>query len=338
MSDLEKLRRPEARKLGRRVSSSEDFILLMVLVGIMAGLAVLTKGVSVSRANITSILLRSSTTGIAAIGQFFVVLSAGIDLSVGGVGALCMVLGGLLITGPEAGVPGLLADLTLPLATGIVISLLLGAGVGAANGSLVTRVRMPPLIVTLAMWIIARGGATAISHGARVNIMPHALVAFGQGNIAGVPLPFVVFIVVAVLAYLVLYHTAFGKSVYSTGGNPATSWLSGVKVDKITLLVYIISGFLAGLAGVLIMARSNVAAAISVGSLELDTVAAVVIGGTSLLGGRGSLIGVVLGVMILGVVSNGMNVMALGPAAQEIVRGVIIFVAVAIDQIRRRNA
>ena len=265
-------------------------------------------------------------------------LSAGIDLSVGGVGALCMVLGGLLITGPEAGVPGLLADLTLPLATGIVISLLLGAGVGAANGSLVTRVRMPPLIVTLAMWIIARGGATAISHGARVNIMPHALVAFGQGNIAGVPLPFVVFIVVAVLAYLVLYHTAFGKSVYSTGGNPATSWLSGVKVDKITLLVYIISGFLAGLAGVLIMARSNVAAAISVGSLELDTVAAVVIGGTSLLGGRGSLIGVVLGVMILGFVSNGMNVMALGPAAQEIVRGVIIFVAVAIDQIRRRNA
>jgi ribose/xylose/arabinose/galactoside ABC-type transport system permease subunit len=338
MFDLERLRRLEARKVGQRISGSEGFILLMVLIGMAGGLAVVTKGVSVSRTNVASILLRSSTTGIAAVGQFFVVLTAGIDLSVGGVGALCMVLGGLLITGPEAGVPGSFSDVTLPLAAGIGIALLLGTGIGTINGSLVSRVRMPPLIVTLAMWIIARGAATSISHGARVNFMPQALIDFGQGNIAGVPLPFVVFIIVAVLAYLVLYHTTFGKSVYAVGGNPATSWLSGVKVGKITLVVYIISGFLAALAGVLIMARSNVAAAISVGSLELDTVAAVVIGGTSLFGGRGSLIGVVLGVMILGVVSNGMNVMELGPAAQEIVRGVIIFVAVVIDQVRRRNA
>jgi ribose/xylose/arabinose/galactoside ABC-type transport system permease subunit len=241
MFDLERLRRLEARKVGQRISGSEGFILLMVLIGMAGGLAVVTKGVSVSRTNVASILLRSSTTGIAAVGQFFVVLTAGIDLSVGGVGALCMVLGGLLITGPEAGVPGSFSDVTLPLAAGIGIALLLGTGIGTINGSLVSRVRMPPLIVTLAMWIIARGAATSISHGARVNFMPQALIDFGQGNIAGVPLPFVVFIIVAVLAYLVLYHTTFGKSVYAVGGNPATSWLSGVKVGKITLVVYIIS-------------------------------------------------------------------------------------------------
>ena len=326
------------KSVAQRIFRDENSILLFILIGIIAVLAGMTKGVSVTRDNISSIMLRSSTIGIASIGQLFVVLTAGIDISIGGVAAISMCLGGMLITGPEAGVPGALSQVTIPVGAGVLVLLLLGMSMGTASGLLVSRLRMPPLIVTLAMWIITRGGATAITHGARVNNIPVTLLSIGQGKIVGMPIPFVFFIVVAVVAYLVLNHTTFGKSVYATGGNPATTWLSGIKTSRIKLIVYIISGFLAALSGALIMSRSNVAAAIAVGSLELDTVAAVCIGGVSLFGGRGSIFGAVLGVLILGVISNGMNVMALGPAAQDTVRGIIIFTAVAIDQIRKRRA
>ena len=321
----------------KRIFKTENSVLLFILIGIIAALAGMTRGVSVTRDNVSSIMLRSSTIGIASIGQLFVVLTSGIDISVGGIAAVSMCLGGMLITGPEAGVPGALNQVTIPVGAGVLVLLIFGMGIGATNGLLVSRLLMPPLIVTLAMWIITRGGATAITHGALVNNIPESLLAIGQGKIIGIPIPFIIFILVAGVAYFILNHTSFGKSVYATGGNPVTSWLSGIRTSRIKLSVYIISGLLAALSGALIMARSNVAAAIAVGSLELDTVAAVCIGGVSLFGGRGSLFGVVLGVLILSIISNGMNVMALGPASQETVRGIIIFTAVAIDQIRKRE-
>jgi ribose/xylose/arabinose/galactoside ABC-type transport system permease subunit len=314
-------RNPRVKRGARFLYGNENSVLVFVLIGIVAVLAGVTRGVSVTRENVSSIMLRSSTIGIASVGQLFVVLTAGIDISVGGLAAFSMCLGGLLMTGPEAGVTGILSEVTIPWGAGILVALLIGMGIGAANGTLVSRLRMPPLIVTLAMWIITRGGATAITRGARVYHIPETLVSIGQGKIAGVPLPFVFFITIAVITYLVLNHTTFGKSVYAVGGNPASAWLSGIATNRIRFQVYIISGFLAALTGALIMARSNVAAAISVGSLELDTIAAVAIGGVSLFGGEGGTLGVVLGVLILGVISNGMNVMRLGAAAQDTVRG-----------------
>lgn len=335
---IEKKRNLRVKRIARLLSGKENSILVFVLIGIVAILAGVTRGASVTRQNASSIMLRSSTIGIASVGQLFVVLTAGIDISVGGIAALSMCLGGMLMTGPEAGVTGILSEVTIPWGAGILVLLLIGMGIGAANGTLVSRVRMPPLIVTLAMWIITRGGATAITRGARVYHIPETLVSIGQGKIAGVPLPFVFFIMVAVITYLVLNYTTFGKSVYAVGGNPATAWLSGIATNGVRFQVYILSGFLAALSGALIMARSNVAAAIAAGSLELDTVAAVSIGGVSLFGGKGSILGVVLGVLILGVISNGMNVMQLGAAAQDTVKGVIIFAAVAVNQIRNRRA
>ena len=324
------------REVAQRFFRHENAALFTILIVIIAAIAGITRGVSVTRSNISHILLRSSTTGVASIGQLFVLLSAGIDISVGGLAAMTMCLGGALVTGPESGIPGALSQITIPLGVGLLIMFLLGLGIGTVNGSLVSRIRMPPLIVTIAMWQIARGAANGISHGARIRHLPTALALLGQQRIGDVPVPFIIFMVVAVVAYFVLYHTTFGKSVYAVGGNEIGAWLSGIKTSAIKLRVYIISSLLATLAGLLIMSRAMIAAPASVGSLELDTIAAVCIGGVSLFGGRGTLIGVVIGVMILSVISNGMNVIGLGQAFQDVVRGVIIFAAVAIDVVRRR--
>jgi ribose/xylose/arabinose/galactoside ABC-type transport system permease subunit len=196
---------------------------------------------------------------------------------------------------------------------------------------------MPALIVTLAMWEITKGVAFQVSGGYSITQMPEALVWFGSGTIAGVPVPVIAFIAVAVIAYFILSHTPFGRSVYAVGGNPVSAWLSGINVKRIIFSVYVIAGFLAGMAGVIMTARVMSASMRTLQGLELNTIAAVCIGGVSLMGGIGSIIGVVIGILIIGVINNGMSVLGAGPAVQGIVKGVIIFTAVAIDYVRHRG-
>ncbi len=321
------------KDIAKRVFRHENAVLGIVLIVLIAAMAVVSKGLTVTRANMVNVLLQSSIRGIASLGQAFVMLTAGIDLSVGGVALFTAILGGSMTT-----LSSWLNTVGHPVSPYIVLPLMLlvGAGWGALNGSLVSRIGMPSLIVTLGIWQILRALAFHICGGQDMTNHPDTLAFFGIGRVAGVPVPTIIFIVVAVVVYFVLSYTKFGRAVYAVGGNPLSAWLSGIKVKNIQFMVFTISGLLAGLSGFLITARTRSATMQTLAGLELNSIATVAIGGVSLFGGRGNLIGVVIGVLILGVIDNAMSVMGVDPSIQGIVTGVIIIAAVAADLIRRR--
>lgn len=332
--EITAIKRPSrAKEIAKRVFRHENAVLGIVLGGIIGGMAVVTRGRSASVTNMMNVLLQSSMRGVASIGQAFVILSAGIDLSVEGVGLMCAILGTALMTeAPYLSIVGQPISLYIAIPT----MLLVGAGWGVANGSLASRAGIPALIATLGMWEITKGLGFHLSQGRAVVQQPDALAFFGSGRVVGVPVPVIVFVAVAVIAYFVLNHTTYGRSIYAIGGNPLSAWLSGINVRNMQFSVYVISGFLAGLAGVIAAARTMSASMRTLEGLVLDTIASVVIGGVSLMGGRGNLIGVVIGVIIIGVINNGMSILGAPPAVMGIVKGVIIITAVVIDYVRRR--
>jgi len=322
-----------ARKIAMRVFRHESAILGIVLGVLIAGMGGVTKGLTITPANMMNIVVQSSMRGVASIGQAFVILSAGIDISIGGVGLMSAILGASLMTGNlELNIVG------HPISTYVAIPIMLLVGVawGAINGLLVSRFGIPALIVTLGMWQISTGAAFQICGGRAIMEQPSGVTFFGQGIIAGIPVPIVIFVVMAVVAYLVLEYTVFGRSVYATGGNPLSAWLSGISVRNIQLIVFAVSGLFAGLAGLISVGRVTSASMQTLSTLMLDTIAAVCVGGVSLAGGRGNIIGVVIGVLIIGVIDNGMSVLGAAPAVQGIVKGLIIIAAVGVDYVRRR--
>jgi ribose/xylose/arabinose/galactoside ABC-type transport system permease subunit len=336
MTEVLEKRKPlsdTARDIAKRFFRHENAVLIAFLTALIAGIAVLTKGLTITRVNIMNVLLQSSIRGVASVGQAFVILTAGIDVSVGGVGLMCSILGASLMTKTaELNVIGH----PLPTYAAIPIVLLVGTSWGILNGSLVSRVGVPPLIVTLGMWQVATGVGFRITEGISVSELPESLAFLGSGSISGVPVPVIVFVAVAVVGYFVLEHTTFGRTVYGVGGNPTSAWLSGINVKRTQFVAYIVSGFLAGLAAVVFTGRVMSASMQTLEGLELDTIAAVCVGGVSLMGGRGNLIGAIIGVMIIGIINNAMSVLGAGPAMQSIAKGVIIYTAVAVDFIRRR--
>lgn len=323
-----------ARRIARHIFRHENAALGIILVCLIAGVAFMTKGLSITRGNVNNVLLHSATRGIAAIGQAFVILTGGIDLSIGGIALMSVVLGGGLMT-QQTG--SYMSGYALPIYLGIPIMLLVATATGALNGFSVTRIGMSPLIVTLAVWQITEGIAYRVTEGYTILYLPDNLSFIGQGSVAGLPNPVIVFIISAVIAYLVLNYTSFGRSVYAAGGSPAAAWLSGLNVNGIISWTYVIAGFMGGLSAVITISRIMSASMASISGLELDSIAAVCIGGVSLSGGRGNLIGVVLGVMILGVINNAMTAIGLSPAFQNLVKGGVIFAAVAVDTMRRKR-
>jgi len=328
----EKQKPSHAREIARRILRHENAALGIVLVAIIAAMGVITNGITTSRANMSNVLLQGSIRGVASVGQAFVILTAGIDISIAGVGLMSSIVGASLLTQGSYNIVGYPVSMFIALP----LMLLVGAGWGAINGVSVSRIGLPALIVTLAMWQISKGAAFQVCKGYTIAEQPDSLAFIGSGTIAGVPVAAIIFLVVAVIAYFVLEHTTFGRSVYAVGGNPVSAWLSGIKVKNILFTVYVISGFLAGLAGVISMGRVMSASMLTLTGLELDCIGAVVIGGVSLMGGRGSLIGVAIGVLIISVINNGMSVLGASPAMQGIVKGAIIYTAVTIDYMRRR--
>lgn len=324
-----------AKDIAKRVFRYENTVLSLVLIGLVGVLGVLTGGKAVSVSNLRNVLVQSSARGMASIGQAFVILTAGIDLAPTGLALLSTCVGGWLIS--EGSFGALAKGPEWPLSLGLLVVVLIGFGVGAVNGSLVSRVGMPALIVTLGMWQITRGAALRVTQGWNISGLPEGLAFLGQGNIAGVPVPVIIFFVSIAIAYFVLNHTSFGRSVYAVGGNPVSAWLSGVNVKNTQFIVYVISGFTAALAGIILTARAMTASLFVASNLELDSIASVVIGGVSLFGGRGSLIGVLIGVMIIGVINNGLNLLGVPHGMTDMVRGGVIVIAVAIDVLRRRR-
>ena len=332
--NVERPRSVTARETATRIFRHENAALGIALGVIIGGMAIATKGATASKQNMMVVLLASATMGIAAVGQAFVILTTGIDLSVGGVAAMISMLGATMMTSMlYANIVG------HPVSPTIVIPLmmLMGAGIGALNGLAVSRIGLPPLIATLAMWRIGYGVAFQIGLGRTVFGLPDSFAYWGQAWVAGVPVAAITFIGVCVVGYFILNHTAFGRAVYAVGGNPISAWLAGINVRNTRFMVYVISGILAAIASVIATARIMCASCRSMAGLELDTIACVCVGGVSLAGGRGNIIGVIIGILIIGVIDNGLSVLGANPAMLGISKGAIIITAVAIDYLRRRR-
>ncbi|KAA8995401.1 ABC transporter permease [Affinibrenneria salicis] len=273
--------------------------------------------------NVTNVLRQSVPLGLAAIGMLFVILTGGIDLSVGSIMALVSVAVAMLI--PEVGIiPAIVA--------GVAIATL----VGAAAGSLVTFFNIAPFIATLAMMTIARGLALIVAKGQPIFIDDMAWVNFGTGYFLGLPLPVYVFIAFALLAHFVYQYTVFGRLVISIGSNETATRFAGIRVDLYKFAVYALSGLACGLAGILASTRTGVGSPVMSIGFELDVIAAVVVGGASLAGGKGTVVNTIIGVLILSIISNLMNLMNISGYNQQVVKGAIIIIAVMLESVKSR--
>lgn len=270
-------------------------------------------------ANLLNVLEQTAINAVIAAGMTFVIVSGGIDLSVG---SLVAVAGVVLAAALHR---------SMPIAVALAASLGVGVGFGLLNGVAITWGRLPPFIATLGMMSIARGCALLFTEGRPVSGFDPAFRSVATAKLAGIPAPVFVTVGVYLLAHFVLSATRFGRYVYSMGGNEEATRLSGVNVRLHKTLVYGVSGLASAVAAVLLTARLNSAQPIAGIMYELDAIAATVIGGTSLMGGEGGLGGTIIGALIMGVLRNGLNLLGVSSFVQQIVIGLVIVVAVLID-------
>ena len=321
-----------ARGVVRRIVAHENAAIGLALAILIAALGGASRGATVTASNIANVLLQSSVRGAVAVGQAFVILTANIDLSVSGIGIMAMMTGGAMITTQWQNIVVPLLGHPASIYMAIPVMLVVGACWGLLNGVLVSRLGIPSLIATFGVWQLGYGAAYYVTNGEALMEMPENLAVYGS-----LPAAPITFFAVAAVAYFVLNHTSFGRNVYATGGNPVSSFLSGINARRIQLYVFAISGLLAGLGGLMFMSRGMAASIEALRGLELDSIASCAIGGISLFGGQGNIIGVVLGALVIGVVNNAISVMHMGHAGRYIVKGAIIIGAVAADILRRRR-
>jgi ribose transport system permease protein len=268
--------------------------------------------------NITNVLLYSAINGIISVGMTFVILTAGLDLSVGAIAALSALVAAAAVQSFGSA----------PLA--MSICLLLGILIGAANGALTVILRIPPFITTLGMTTIARGLALTFSQGEPITGFSSNFRSLGAGYLGPVPAPIIIVAAVFVLGYFVLARTTLGEYVRALGNNPVAARLSGIRIGRVTLIVYVISGLLSALAGLLLIGRLDSASPTLGIGYEFDAIAAVVVGGTSFAGGEGGLGGTLLGVLIIGVLNDGLNLLNINALWNQVVKGVVIALALLI--------
>lgn len=312
-------------ELGRRLSDAVAFLgpnvgavigfILIVVVG------TIVSDVFLSWTNIRNVFLQSAMLGVVALGMTFVILTGGIDLSVGSVLSFCSVVAAMMFAGGKG----------YPLPVVLLATLLLGSIIGAINGSLIIWRRVAPFIVTLAMMGIALGAALTIADGKPIGGIEGTYAWLGAGRIGGqIPVPVIIMVVSYILGAIVLRYTPYGRAVYAVGGNEQATRLAGIPVDRIKLITYTFSGFCAALGAIIFTARVTVGDPWAGRGLELDAIAAVVIGGTSLFGGIGSVWGTFLGTLIIIIVNNLLNLMNVSPYTQGIAKGLIILIAIAL--------
>lgn len=276
--------------------------------------------------NLLNVALQTSIIAIVAIGMTFTILTAGIDLSVGSV----MALSGAIAA-------GLTIRQDLDTYTAIGLALLLGMVIGAINGLMIIKGGMPPFVATLAMLAMARGLTLVYTDGRPIAGLDESFIFLGTGQVLGIPVPVIIMAIMAVIAHIITRYTRFGLHVYATGGNEEPTRLAGVSTDRVKLAVYIISGFTAALGGILLTARLWSAQPNAAAGWELDAIAAPVLGGTSLFGGVGSIGGTLVGAFIIGVLSNGLNLMGVPSYYQQVIKGVVFILAVSLDIFSKRR-
>lgn len=316
----------------------EQFVPAVFLLVLVSGLSLLSPSF-LSIGNFLDIARVVSIIGVMAIGMTLVILTGGIDLSVGSTFALAAVVTASFIPGSFSEAPTSIGvDLPVPIA--IVAGLTAGAAVGFVNGLIIAKSRVEPFIVTLATMAFVRGLTYLYTGGfpTLFRPMPPAFEWVGQGFVLGLPTPTLFFGVVVAIGYWITRRTTIGRSIYAIGGNEEASRLSGVKVQRVKIQAYTLMGMLAALSGIILSSRVAAAQPTAGLGYELDVIAGVVIGGTSLLGGRGSMMCTVLGVFILGVISNGLNIVGVATYYQYVVKGLLLIFAVGLDaQLRKRQ-
>jgi ribose/xylose/arabinose/galactoside ABC-type transport system permease subunit len=300
----------------------ETYSLILVVLALVVVLSIATR-TFLTTSNLLNVLRQISINGILAIGMTFVVLTGGIDLSVGSVVAFCGIVSA-----------GLIRDAKLPVAPVIVISLLVGIVMGMFNGYFVAFWNAAPFVVTLSLMTIARGMTFVYCNGKPISPLTAEFLNIGRGDIFGVPIPAFILFLVFIIGFVVLKYFSIGRYIYAVGGNENSATVSGINVRLVKLAAYAVSGCLCGLVAIILTSRVSAGMPQAGQSYELDAIAATVIGGTSLSGGRGRLWGTILGALLLGIVSNGLDLLNVSSFYQQIVKGVIILGAILIDSKR----
>ncbi|MFI9846831.1 ABC transporter permease [Nonomuraea sp. NPDC051941] len=310
--------RPTARTL---LAENGSVAALVVLVAALS----LLSGDFLTVTNLLNVGVQAAVTAILAFGSTFVIITSGIDLSVGAVAALSAIV--LAWTAADSGLPW-------PLAT--LVALAVGIGCGLVNAALIAYGKLPPFIATLAMLGVARGLALVVSQGSPIE-MPEAVSHLGDTVGGYLPVPVLVMALMGVIAAVVLNRTYAGRAMYAIGGNEEAARLSGIAVSRQKLVTYALSGAFAAVAGIVLASRLASAQPQAASGYELDAIAAVVIGGASLSGGKGRALGTLVGALILAVLRNGLNLLSVSAFWQQVVIGVVIALAVLLDTLRRRS-
>jgi ribose transport system permease protein len=317
---------PKVSSVIKRVTGWREFNVVLAVIALSAVLAV-SSDAFLTTANLFSVMRSFSLTAIMAVGMTMVIITGGIDLSVGSLMGLSGLLTAMMI---QAG---------LPVELAVVGGLLSGCGLGLANGLMITKLRLPPFIATLGMLSMARGAMYWITHGWPITLsIKHPFLALGQGYVGPVPVPVIVMLLIMIVASVFLSRTSTGRYVYAVGSNEQATRFSGIRVDGIKILVYTISGLCCAISGLILLARMVSAQPMAGLGYELPVIAAVVIGGTSLSGGAGTILGTLMGAALMGILQNGMVLVGIDSYAQQAITGAVIILAVTLDQWRKRGA
>ena len=313
-----------ATRKARRLSILLNLTLLGLLVLMWFALAMSTQTFFTS-GNISNLLRQGAMFAIIAIGQTFVIITAGIDLSVGAVvGFTSVIVSWLLVAG-------------YPIWISVLLTLMVGMAIGIFHGFGVVQLRLPPFIMTLATLTALRGIGLLITNGATISGLPDAFTDVSRTEFLSIPFLFWMVILVAIPSYIFLNHTRWGRYLYAIGSNAEAARLSGVNVSRMIYVAYILSAVLAALVGVLLAARIGVGNATQGGGWELDSIASSVIGGTSLFGAVGTVQGPLIGSFLLATIRNGSNLLNVNPFWQQIITGALIIIIVYMDSLRRRR-
>ncbi|MGM0370528.1 MAG: ABC transporter permease [Bacillota bacterium] len=307
-----------------KIKSLTQFKTGLGLLGIMVVLSLLSENF-LTVTNLFNVVTQTSINALLAFGMTFVILSGGIDLSVGSVMAFASaVTAGLLTSG-------------MNMVIAIIGGLIAGTSLGLFNGLVISRLAMPAFIVTLAMKSIARGLTLIYTDGRPISGFNDAFQFLGGGKVGPIPVPVIILVAVLIICYIVLKKTPFGRYVYAIGGSEEAAKLSGIKTKFIKTTVFAISGFMASLSGIILSARLNSAQPTAGSGYELDAIAAVVLGGTSLTGGRGGITGTLIGALIMGVINNGLTLLNVSSFYQLVAKGIVILLAIYLDRRNKKN-
>ncbi|WP_170924758.1 ABC transporter permease subunit [Candidatus Enterococcus clewellii] len=310
-----------SKKITEHISKLGPLLALIVLIIVVTAM----NPSFVSPSNLLNLLRQVAANGFIAFGMTFVILTGGIDLSVGSTLALSSALtAGLISNGMHVGLA-------------VLVGLVSGGFLGALNGLLISKGKMAPFIATLATMTIYRGTTLVYTNGNPITgIGDSFFFSFiGRGYLFGIPFPVILMFLVFILLFLLLHKTSFGRKTYAIGGNEKAAYIAGVKIDKIKILIYTISGLMASISGMIITSRLNSAQPTAGQSYEMDAIASVVLGGTSLSGGRGRIFGTLIGALIIGTLNNGLNLLGVSSFYQQIVKGIVIVIAVLLDRKRK---